>query len=81
MAAPLCYSQSMQLLMNGNLREFPSLADECSLADVVEALGLKGDRIAIEHQGNIAPRASWAQTPVRNGDKLEVVHFVGGGAL
>ena len=49
------------------------------LAEVVAALGLKADRIAVELNGEIAPRTSWAERLVREGDRLEVVHFVGGG--
>jgi sulfur carrier protein len=43
-------------------------------------MDLKGDRIAVEHNGQIVQRARWADTPVSSGDRLEVVHFVGGGA-
>jgi sulfur carrier protein len=42
-------------------------------------MALKGDRIAVEHNGQIVQRANWAETPVSSGDRLEVVHFVGGG--
>ena len=40
---------------------------------------LRADRVAVELNGELAPRAAWAATAVRSGDKLEVVHFVGGG--
>jgi thiamine biosynthesis protein ThiS len=42
-------------------------------------MALKVDRIAVEHNGQIVQRARWADTPVASGDRLEVVHFVGGG--
>ena len=42
-------------------------------------LGVKGDRVAVERNGEIVPRALWAGTMVGEGDRLEVVHFVGGG--
>jgi sulfur carrier protein len=41
---------------------------------------LKGDRVAVELNGEIVPRAHWVETIVEEGDRLEVVHFVGGGA-
>jgi thiamine biosynthesis protein ThiS len=42
-------------------------------------LGIKADRIAVERNGEIARRSEWATTPVQNGDRLEIVQFVGGG--
>jgi len=42
-------------------------------------MDLKADRVAVEHNGEIAPRADWGGIPVSSGDRLEVVHFVGGG--
>lgn len=42
---------------------------------------LKADRVAVEHNGVIAPRTTWAQVQVDAGDRLEIVHFVGGGRL
>ncbi len=47
--------------------------------DLITDLGLKGDRVAVEHNGNIVPRAEWANTSLEDGDRLEIVHFVGGG--
>ena len=40
---------------------------------------LPGDRVAVEHNGEIVPRSNWTETALNNGDRLEVVHFVGGG--
>ena len=39
----------------------------------------KADRVAVELNREIVARARWAETPVREGDQLEIVHFVGGG--
>jgi thiamine biosynthesis protein ThiS len=66
----------MQIVLNGQPREFPSLAN---LQDLIAALELKGDRIAVEHNGDIVSRSEWAKTSLAEGDRLEVVHFVGGG--
>ena len=70
----------MQFVINGHPREFVDLAAAASVADLVATLGLKGDRVAIEHNGDIVSRADWAETAVNEGDKFEIVHFVGGGA-
>ncbi len=55
------------------------MASPASLQDLIAAVGLKGDRVAVEHNGNIVPRAAWADTALTDADRLEIVHFVGGG--
>jgi len=70
----------LTLSINGQERSFAELASPASLAQVVAELQLKGDRVAVEHNGAIVGRAHWAETPVASGDRLEVVHFVGGGS-
>jgi len=68
------------LVINGQNRSFDNLTLPATLAQVIAAMNLKGDRIAVEHNGQIVQRARWADTPIASGDRLEVVHFVGGGA-
>lgn len=68
----------MKLVINGEERSF---GDHLTLAVLVEQLGLKADRVAIELNRNIVRRDDWAQTALHDGDRLEVVHFVGGGIL
>jgi sulfur carrier protein len=55
------------------------LQDGLTLAALVAQLGAKPDRVAVELNLQIVPRAEWAQTLLRDGDRLEIVHFVGGG--
>jgi len=69
----------MQVVINGQIREFPALLVPATVADLVAALELKGDRVAIEHNGNIVSRAEWTGAAIHPGDKFEIVHFVGGG--
>jgi sulfur carrier protein len=69
----------MYFVLNGQTREFEQLVPGANLQDLIVELGLKGDRVAIEHNGNIVPRAEWADAPLADGDRLEIVHFVGGG--
>jgi len=66
----------MHLQLNGDQREFP---DGLNLAALVQHLGMKADRVAVELNLEIVPRANWQQTSLKDGDKLEIVHFVGGG--
>jgi thiamine biosynthesis protein ThiS len=66
----------MLLFINGEEKTF---VDEISLAGLIEQMGMKGDRVAVELNREIVPRAQWTATALRDGDRLEVVHFVGGG--
>jgi thiamine biosynthesis protein ThiS len=66
----------MILHINGEQREFP---DGLTVAALVAQLSMKPDRVAVELNLEIVSRAQWETTTLKNGDKLEVVHFVGGG--
>lgn len=71
---------ALTLVLNGQSRNFEGLSQASSLDDLIVELGLKGDRVAVEFNGEIVARASWAATMLGEGDRLEVVHFVGGGS-
>jgi sulfur carrier protein len=66
----------MMLSINGESHEFP---DGMTVAALVAHLGMKVDRVAVELNLEIVARASWEATALKGGDKLEIVHFVGGG--
>ena len=68
----------MTLQINGQTRSFPEPAPS-TLDQLIQQLGMKADRVAVERNGEIVPRAEWTGTVVQSGDRLEVVHFVGGG--
>jgi thiamine biosynthesis protein ThiS len=63
--------------LNGEVREAP---ENLTLEALLEWLKLPLDRVAVEVNREIVQRKRWVETPVRQGDRLEVVHFVGGGA-
>jgi sulfur carrier protein len=69
----------MKLQINAEEREFPNPPTPFSLAALVEQLGMKADRVAVELNRDIVPRDRWNETILTEGDQLEVVHFVGGG--
>ena len=71
----------LMLIINGQPREFAELKAEATVGELVAAMELKGDRIAVELNREIAQRAQWDQLRLNSGDKLEIVHFVGGGLL
>jgi thiamine biosynthesis protein ThiS len=66
----------MNLTVNGESRVVPAE----TLTGLVEQLGMKADRVAIELNREIVPRDRWPQTQLKDGDQLEIVHFVGGGS-
>ena len=69
----------MTIQINGQERAFPEPPDPFTLTALVEILGMKADRVAVELNRDIVPRDRWAETLLNEGDRLEVVHFVGGG--
>jgi thiamine biosynthesis protein ThiS len=69
----------MKLQINGEERDFSGSPAPFTLAALVETLGIKADRVAVELNLNIVTRDRWAETQLTEGDRLEVVQFVGGG--
>ncbi|AYV47938.1 thiamine biosynthesis protein ThiS [Caulobacter flavus] len=66
----------MRLLLNGEDRQFDGVA---SIADLVAALGLDARKVAVERNLEIAPRSLYADTALADGDRIEIVTFIGGG--
>jgi sulfur carrier protein len=69
----------MKLQINGEQREIEKPSETLTLQSLVEILGMKPDRVAVELNHDIVPRNLWSETMLNDGDRLEVVHFVGGG--
>jgi thiamine biosynthesis protein ThiS len=66
----------LQVQVNGEERE---VADRLSVDDLVRELSLTPARIAIELNQDVVRRADWGRTTLNDGDRIEIVHFVGGG--
>lgn len=66
----------MKLVINGDDRDFEG---SFPLSTLLEQLGMKADRVAVELNRAIIPRDQWDRTQLSDGDRLEIVHFVGGG--
>ena len=67
----------MNLTINGEPREFSA---NLTVPALLAELGLKSDRVAVELNRDLLPRDRWDKTQLNDNDKLEIVHFVGGGA-
>jgi thiamine biosynthesis protein ThiS len=66
----------MNVYVNGEQREFSST----SLAELITQLDLPVARIAIELNREVVRRSEWGSTMLKDEDRIEIVHFVGGGA-
>ena len=64
------------IYLNGEARDIPA---EIDLVRLLEVFSLPSQRIAIELNKSVIRRSDWPATLIHEGDKLEVVHFVGGG--
>jgi thiamine biosynthesis protein ThiS len=68
---------TIEIIVNGEPRQ---VAPQTTVADLVAELKLTPARLAIELNLAILPRSAWAETCLQAGDRLEIVHFVGGGS-
>ena len=66
----------MQIHVNGERRE---LKDESQLSDLLQELSLAPERVAVELNHEVVRRNDWPNTILKEGDRVEIVHFVGGG--
>ena len=65
------------MIINGKEED---VATPITVAELVEQRGLRADRVAVELNGEIVPRAQRAQTQLKGTDTLEIVTFVQGGS-
>lgn len=64
------------MIVNGKPREAP---EESTLADLIDLLSLQAARVAIERNREVVRRKAWPSTKLKEGDRIEIVQFVGGG--
>ena len=66
----------MRITVNDELRDVP---DDLSLQELIGCMTLPAERLAIELNRAVVRRAEWPRTRLREDDRVEIVHFVGGG--
>jgi len=66
----------MRLTLNGETR---SIEGAANVAALVAVLGLDGRKVAVERNLEIVPRSAYEHTALLDGDRIEIVHFIGGG--
>jgi thiamine biosynthesis protein ThiS len=67
---------TIEIIVNGDALQ---VSQGARVTDLIKQLELASERLAIELNLSILPRAKWAETELRPSDRLEIVHFVGGG--
>jgi sulfur carrier protein len=72
----MALGSTMKLWVNGEERAVEAVAD---VAGLVAVLGLDSRKVAVERNLQIVPRSTYGATPVTEGDRIEIVHFIGGG--
>ena len=68
----------MRVYVNGEARE---LSEPISLSELITQLDLPVTRIAVELNLAVVRRSDWSTTMLQDEDRIEVVHFVGGGSI
>lgn len=66
----------MQVILNGDPRE---IQEGTTLAGLIEQLALAPERLAVELNREVVRRTDWPHVELKDGDRAEIVHFVGGG--
>jgi sulfur carrier protein len=67
--------QKMQIQLNGELSEVSST----TVLGLLQSLDIEPKRVAVELNMDILPKAEYAERTIADGDRIEIVHFVGGG--
>ncbi len=68
-------SQMVKIVLNGEDREVTAT----TVTALIDEIGLDGRKVAVERNLEIVPRSQYLATALGDGDRLEIVHFVGGG--
>ncbi len=72
----MCAEVDMQIVLNGNSVE---TTHGCSIAELLQHLGISSERVAVEMNEVIVPKSGYEIQLLSDGDRIEIVHFVGGG--
>jgi len=66
----------MQIVLNGDTVE---TGNACTVETLLQQLGISRERVAVELNSDIVPKGNYEKQLLSDGDKIEIVHFVGGG--
>ncbi len=66
----------MKLTLNGEIHTLP---DDITITGLIAHLGLPNKKIAVERNLEVVPKSTFGEVRLTEGDKLEIIHFIGGG--
>ncbi|HEY5955837.1 MAG TPA: sulfur carrier protein ThiS [Polyangiaceae bacterium] len=66
----------MQIIVNGDAFD---IEEGLSIHDLLQRIGTTDEQVAVEHNGEVVERTAFETLALKAADKLEIVHFVGGG--
>lgn len=66
----------MKLTLNGEIHTLP---DDLTITGLIAHLGLPNTKIAVERNLEVVPKSTFGEVKLAEGDKLEIIHFIGGG--
>ena len=69
----------MKIIVNGIVKEINEVAEDFNINSLLKHLSLPDERIAIELNKEVIRRKDWETAKVNDADKIEIIHFVGGG--
>jgi thiamine biosynthesis protein ThiS len=72
-------SRGLQITLNGDRYIVSEVAGPLTVSELLGRLDIDPRRVAVEHNLIVLKRAAFADTPVCDGDQVEIVNFVGGG--
>lgn len=72
----LLIDEVMEILINGEKKNLPQ---ELNLTELLAHFELPSERVAVELNQEVVRKKDWETIKIADGDKLEVIHFVGGG--
>ena len=66
----------MEIIVNG---ESQNVSNPITIEELIGRIGLRSDRLAVERNHEVVPRSQWSNVTLEEGDRIEIIHFVGGG--
>jgi len=66
----------VKLTLNGEIHTLP---DDLTISGLIAHLGLPNKKIAVERNLEVVPKSTFSEVKLSDGDKLEIIHFIGGG--
>lgn len=74
---PVFITEFMTITINGEM--YSDLSDSMSVAELIAYLKLSPKKVGVERNREIVPKSTYSEVELKDGDQLEIIHFIGGG--